>query len=66
MNTFIEEKDFKDIKDLLTVKVFYLYFILDLKLDEISKELNINISTVKNKIYRTLKDLKKYLGKDVM
>lgn len=52
-------------KDLGTVKVFYLYFALDLKISEISKELEIGESNVKNRIYRTLKELKKYLGKEV-
>ena len=53
-------------KDLLTTKIFYLYFALGLKIVEISKELNLSESNVKNRIYRTLKELKKYLGKDVI
>ena len=52
-------------KDLITSKIFYLYFSLDMKISDISKELNINESSVKNKIYRTLKQAKEYLGKDV-
>ena len=52
-------------KDLITAKIFYLYFAVGLKINEISKELEISESNVKNRIYRTLKELKKYLGKDV-
>ncbi len=51
-------------KDLLTVKVFYLYFVLGLKISELSTELNISESNSKNRIYRTLKELKKYLGEE--
>lgn len=53
-------------KDLITTKIFYLYFALGLKISEISKELNLSESNTKNRIYRTLKELKKYLGKDVI
>lgn len=52
-------------KDLITTKVFYLYFVLGLKISEISKELNITESNAKNKIYRTLKEIKEYVGKEV-
>ena len=52
-------------KDLITAKIFYLYFSLDLKISDIAKELNSNESSVKNKIYRTLKQVKEFLGKDV-
>ena len=51
-------------KDLITSKIFYLYFALGLKISDIAKELEIGESNVKNKIYRTLKELKKYLGKE--
>lgn len=52
-------------KDLLTTKVIYLYFILGLKISDVANELNISESNAKNKIYRTLKELKVNLGKDV-
>lgn len=52
-------------KDLITSKIFYLYFALGLKISEVSKELELSESNVKNRIYRTLKELKKYLGKEV-
>lgn len=53
-------------KDLITTKIFYLYFALGLKISEISKELEVGESNIKNRIYRTLKEIKKYLGKDVI
>ena len=53
-------------KDLITTKIFYLYFALGLKISDISKELTLTESNIKNRIYRTLKELKKYLGKDVI
>ena len=40
-------------------KIFYAYYHLGMKINEISKELQINESTVKNYIYRTIKELKK-------
>ena len=39
-------------------KVFYLYYYLELSIIEIAKELNISKSSVKNYLYRTLKELK--------
>ena len=52
-------------KDIDTIKIFYLYFRFDEKILDIAKELNLNESTVKNKIYRTLKEIKKNFEKDV-
>lgn len=46
-------------KNLITSKIFYLYFCLDMKISEIAKELHLKESTVKTKIYRTLKELNK-------
>ena len=51
-------------KDLITSKIFYLYFILGLKVSEVSKELNIGESNIKNRIYRTLKEVKKQIGEE--
>lgn len=45
-------------------KIFYLYFNFGLTISEISKELNISESNVKNHIYRTLKKLKKYMKEE--
>lgn len=53
-------------KDLMTTKIFYLYFAMGLKISEIAQELEMTESNVKNKIYRTLKELKKQLGKEVI
>jgi len=44
-------------------KIFYLYYILDLSIKDISKELIVSQSYVKNVIYRTLKELRSLLGK---
>lgn len=46
-------------------KIFYLYFIYGLTIPEISKELNMNQSTIKNYIYRTLKKIKKYMKEEI-
>ncbi len=51
-------------KDLLTAKIFNLYFALDMKISDIAKELQLQESNVKNRIYRTLKEIKEYLGKE--
>ncbi len=52
---------FEDIAntDELTGKIFYLYFVCDMKLNEISEELGMNLSAVKNKLYRTIERQKK-------
>ena len=42
-------------------KIFYLYYAEGLKITEIAKELKLKESAVKNKIYRTLKELKEAL-----
>ena len=52
---------FEDIAeaDELTGKIFYLYFVCDLKLAEIAEELGMTLSGVKNKLYRTIERQKK-------
>ncbi|MGE5456549.1 MAG: sigma-70 family RNA polymerase sigma factor [Ignavibacteriales bacterium] len=45
-------------------KIFYLYYYLDLTITEISKELKLSESNVKNKIYRTLEHIKSELKGD--
>ena len=40
-------------------KIFYLYYCLGLSIKEIAKELNINESSVKNYLYRTLNEISK-------
>ena len=46
-------------KDIKVIKVFYLYYYLELKISEIAKRLNLSESNVKNILYRTIKDIKK-------
>lgn len=48
----------------IVTKIFFLYYGLELAIKEISKELNINESNVKNILYRTLKELKETFGKE--
>ena len=52
---------FEDIAntDEVTGKIFYLYFVCELKLNEIADELDMNLSAVKNKLYRTIERQKK-------
>jgi len=52
---------FEDIatQDPLIGKIFYLHFVCDRKLDEIATELEITLSSVKNKLYRTIDRQKK-------
>lgn len=69
---FITKQDIENVwnyikkKDLMTAKIFYLYSVLGLKIAEIARELEVTESNVKNKIYRTQKEIRKYLGKDVI
>lgn len=51
-------------KDINTIKIFYLYFRFDEKISDIAKELELNESNVKNKIYRTIKEIKKFFEKE--
>lgn len=53
-------------KDELTKKIFYLHFYLDKTIREIAEMISITESNVKNKLYRTLKELKEYLKKKGM
>ena len=39
-------------------KIFYFYFYLELTIREIASELQLNESTVKNYLYRTIKEIK--------
>lgn len=43
-------------------KIFYLHFVCDMKLDEVAKKLDMKLSTVKTKLYRTLERQKKKFG----
>ena len=52
-------------KDTIIAKIFYLYFVSDLKILDIAQELKMSESNVKHKLYRTIKELKNKFGKDV-
>lgn len=43
-------------------KIFYLHFACDMKLDEVARQLGLNVSTVKTKLYRTIEKQKKKFG----
>jgi len=60
INKLNAEKVWKFIKqkDILVVKVFYLYYYLELKISQIATELSLTESNVKNILYRTIKDIK--------
>ncbi|MEG0295180.1 MAG: sigma-70 family RNA polymerase sigma factor [Clostridium sp.] len=45
-------------QDILTFKVFVLYFNNDMKIKDISNELKVSESTVKNRLYRTIKEIR--------
>ena len=44
-------------------KIFYLHYVLNLSIKEISKELVVSESYIKNNMYRTLKELYSLFGK---
>jgi len=60
-NEMLARQIFDDItkSDPTVGKIFYLHYVADMKLDEIAKELDLNLSTVKTKLYRTLERQKK-------
>ncbi len=47
-------------KPAIVFKIFYFYYYLELTIKEISTELNITESNVKNYLYRTIKELHSY------
>ena len=69
---FITQENAKDVwnyienKDIITTKVFYLYYILGYKIEEIAEEMNLNLSNVKSRIYRNIKEMKKIFGKEMI
>jgi RNA polymerase sigma-70 factor (ECF subfamily) len=60
-NELLARQIFDDITsgDPVTGKIFYMHFVLDMKLDEIADELEMNLSSVKNRLYRTIERQKK-------
>ena len=71
-DNFITQENAKDVwnyienKDIITTKVFYLYYILGYKIEEIADEMNLNLSNVKSRIYRNIKEMKKIFGKEMI
>lgn len=51
-------------KKIVIQKIFYLYYNLDFTIKEIANELNLSESYIKNCLYRTLKELQKFMRKD--
>lgn len=45
-------------------RIFYLYYNMDFTIKEISNELHLGESYIKNCLYRTLKELQKFMRKD--
>lgn len=68
---FITKENARDIwkylkeKDTKIAKIFYCYYHLDMKIIEISIEMQLKESTVKNYIYRTIKELQEIFKKEV-
>ena len=71
-DNFITQENAKEVwnyienKDIITTKVFYLYYILGYKIEEIAEEMNLNLSNVKSRIYRNIKEMKKIFGKEMI
>lgn len=51
-------------KNIIFIKVFYLYYYSDLKISQIATELNISESKVKNILYRTIKEIQEKWKKE--
>ncbi len=60
-NELMARQIFDDIAndDPVVGKIFYMHFVMDMKLDEIATELDLSLSNVKNKLYRTIERQKK-------
>lgn len=51
-------------QDVLTRKIFYLRFYVEISIREIAEVLEISEATVKNRLYRTLKSIRRELGEE--
>ena len=51
-------------KNITTAKIFYLYYAEELTIKQVADELSLSESTVKNHLYRSLKELNSIFGKD--
>ncbi len=60
-NKLVAKQIFEDImkSDELTGQIFYLHFACDMKLEDVAQALDIKLSTVKNRLYRTIEKQKK-------
>ena len=60
-NKILAKQIFDDVmqKDETVGRIFYLYFVCDMKLDEIAETMDMKLSTVKTKLYRTIERQKK-------
>ncbi|MCM1274298.1 MAG: RNA polymerase sigma factor [Lachnospiraceae bacterium] len=60
-NKILAKQIFDDIvqKDETVGRIFYLYFVCDMKLEEIAETMDMKLSTVKTKLYRTIERQKK-------
>lgn len=60
-NKILAKQIFDDVmkNDEIVGQIFYLHFVCDMKLDEVAKRLDMNVSTVKTKLYRTIERQKK-------
>lgn len=61
----LDINDFLKHKSPLINKIFYLYYSLDLTIPQIAKELGLTESNVKNKLYRTLSELRKHFSTEL-
>lgn len=60
-NQMMAKQIFDDImkNDPIVGQIFYLHFACDMKLEDVANSLNLKLSTVKNKLYRTIEKQKK-------
>lgn len=60
-NKILAKEIFDDImqKDETVGRIFYLYFVCDMKLEEIAETMDMKLSTVKTKLYRTIERQRK-------
>lgn len=63
-NGMLAKQIFDDINesDPQTGKIFYLHFVMDMKLSEVAEELGMSLSKVKSKLYRTVERQKNKFG----
>lgn len=48
-------------KDEIIKKIFYMHYSMDMRISEIGKHLDMNVQTVKSKLYRTRKEIYEHL-----